>query len=102
MVWFGLMFALGVPYLDRAFARAGPPPPPVTAMRQSSQPAVGTEETAGEAAVPAGPARLLVRPRAAPCGRLAGVRRCLLSLDPMLGWIALSVCIGCVPPLQAP
>ena len=46
------MFALGMPYLDRAFARAGPPP--AIAMRPSSQPAAASEEE--EAVVPTGPA----------------------------------------------
>jgi len=95
VAWFSLMFALGVPYLDRAFARAGAPP--VIAMWQSSQPAATSEE---EAVAPAEPAHRPVQPRAVPCGRLAGAWRCVVALDPMLGWIVLSVCLGCVPPLQ--
>ena len=90
------MFALGMPYLDRAFARAGPPP--AIAMRPSSQPAAASEEE--EAVVPTEPAERMARPPAAPCGRLAGAWRRLLALDPMLAWIVLSVCLGCVPPLQ--
>ena len=97
VAWFGLMFALGVPYLDRAFARAGAPP--VIAMRQSSQPAAASEEME-DAVIPVEPAHRMAKPRAAPCGRLAGTWRCMLALDPMLGWIVLSVCLGCVPPLQ--
>ena len=96
VAWFGLMFALGVPYLDRAFARAGAPP--VIAMRESSQPAAASEEE--EAVAPNEPAHRMAQPRTAPCGRLAGAWRCMLALDPMLGWIVLSVCLGCVPPLQ--
>lgn len=96
VAWFGLMFALGVPYLDRAFARAGAPP--VIAMRESSQPAAAFEEE--EAVAPTEPAHRMAQPRTAPCGRLAGAWRCMLALDPMLGWIVLSVCLGCVPPLQ--
>jgi len=93
------MFALGVPYLDRAFARAGAPAVTI-AMRPSSQPAAASEEEE-EAAVPAAEStRRIAQPRAAPCGRLAGAWRCMLALDPMLGWIVLSVCLGCVPPLQ--
>ena len=90
------MFALGMPYLDRAFARAGPPP--AIAMRPSSQPAAASEEE--EAVVPTEPAERMAQPPAAPCGRLAGAWRRMLALDPMLGWIVLSVCLGCVPPLQ--
>ena len=81
VAWFGLMFALGVPYLDRAFARAGAPP--VIAMRQSSQPAAASEEME-DAVIPVEPAHRMAKPRAAPCGRLAGTWRCMLALDPML------------------
>ena len=99
VAWFGLMFALGVPYLDRAFARAGAPAITI-AMRPSSQPAAASEEEE-EAAVPAAEStHCMAQPRAAPCGRLARAWRCMLALDPMLGWIVLSVCLGCVPPLQ--
>ena len=90
------MFALGMPYLDRAFARAGPPP--AIAMRPSSQRAAASEEEA--AVVPTEPAERMTQPPAAPCGRLAGAWQRMLALDPMLGWIVLSVCLGCVPPLQ--
>ena len=94
------MFALGVPYLDRAFARAGAPAITI-AMRPSSQPAAASEEEEEDAVVPAAEStRRIAQPRAAPCGRLAGAWRCMLALDPMLGWIVLSVCLGCVPPLQ--
>ena len=96
LAWFVLMFALGMPYLDRALARAGPPP--AIAMRPSSQPAAASEEE--EAVVPTEPAERMTPPPAAPCGRLAAAWRCMLALDPMLGWIVLSVCLGCVPPLQ--
>ena len=91
------MFALGMPYLDRAFARAGPPP--AIAMRPSSQPAAASEEEEA-AVVPTEPAERMAQPPAAPCGRLAVAWRRMLALDPMLGWIVLSVCLGCVPPLQ--
>ena len=50
--------------------------------------------------VPTEPAECMAQPPAAPCGRLAGAWRRMLALDPMLGWIVLSVCLGCVPPLQ--
>ena len=63
MAWFVLMFALGMPYLDRAFARAGPPP--AIAMRPSSQPAAASEEE--EAVVPTEPAEACAA-AAAPCG----------------------------------
>ena len=100
VAWFGLMFALGVPYLDRAFARAGAPAITI-AMRPSSQPAAASEEEEEDAVVPAAEStRRIAQPRAAPCGRLARAWRCMLALDPMLGWIVLSVCLGCVPPLQ--
>ena len=50
--------------------------------------------------VPTESAECMAPPHAAPCGRLAGAWRRMLALDPMLGWIVLSVCLGCVPPLQ--
>ena len=50
--------------------------------------------------VPTEPAECMAPPPAAPCGRLAGAWRRMLALDPMLAWIVLSVCLGCVPPLQ--
>ena len=50
--------------------------------------------------VPTEPAECMAPPHAAPCGRLAGAWRRMLALDPMLGWIVLSVCLGCVPALQ--
>ena len=49
---------------------------------------------------PTEPAERMAQPPGAPCGRLAGAWRRMLALDPMLGWIVLSVCLGCVPPLQ--
>ena len=65
VAWFGLMFALGVPYLDRAFARAGAPP--VIAMRESSQPAAASEEE--DAVVPTEPAHRMAQLRAAALGK---------------------------------
>ena len=49
---------------------------------------------------PTEPAECMAPPPAAPCGRLARAWRRMLALDPMLAWIVLSVCLGCVPPLQ--
>ena len=124
IVWFTVCFAVGAPYLDAALARGAPPRTRVAAPHEptaevavncaaaaelmSTSRGAGTaadaDTDAAAVAAEAGGASSLLGARAGSWRRRLGwcalPLRLVRGADPILGWILLSVALGCVPPLQ--